>query len=214
MTHMETVEAAEQQLKEIAQRQVELVNETAADRKRMNEISAVIESLSGAMEELKALQGKIKQTEMLAAKLPQAVEAREKGAAMKADANRLQQEVLDLARRKDRLLEEKNSLMQSLPGLDDTSDLETSRNKAVQDQRIATINLGSISAKLERIRGRAAQHGTAQSQYANFGYQPRPHHESTVPADDHRGGGGERQHRLYGVTKRRRYRGRADELSA
>lgn len=84
----------------------------------MNEISAVIESLSGAMEELKALQGKIKQTEMLAAKLPEAVEAREKGAAMKADANRLQQEVLDLARRKDRLLEEKNSLMQSLPGLD------------------------------------------------------------------------------------------------
>lgn len=111
------------------------------------------------MEELKALQGKIKQTEMLAAKLPQAVEAREKGAAMKEDANRLQQEVLDLARRKDRLLEEKNSLMQSLPGLDDTSDLEAGRNKAVQDQRIATINLGSISAKLERIadaEGKAA----------------------------------------------------------
>lgn len=99
----------------------------------------------------KALQGKIKQTEMLAAKLPEAVEAREKGAAMKADANRLQQEVLDLARRKDRLLEEKNSLMQSLPGLDDTSDLERGRNNAAQVQRLATISLGSISAKLERI---------------------------------------------------------------
>lgn len=151
MIRMEAVEAAQQQLKEIAQRQAEIVNETFADRKRMNEISAVIESLSGAMEELKALQGKIKQTEMLAAKLPEAVEAREKGAAMKADANRLQQEVLDLARRKDRLLEEKNSLMQSLPGMDDTSDLERGRNKAAQVQRLATISLGSISAKLERI---------------------------------------------------------------
>ena len=69
-------------------------------------------------------------------------------------------------------------------------------------------------AGIELIRGRAAQHGTAQSQYANFGDQPRPHHESAFPADDHCGGGGERQHRLYGVTQRRRCRGRADELSA
>ena len=62
MIRMEAVEAAQQQLKEIAQRQAEIVNETFADRKRMNEISAAIESLSGATEELKALQGKIKQT--------------------------------------------------------------------------------------------------------------------------------------------------------